>query len=72
MSTPSRKRFMRDFKRLQQDPPAGISGAPQDKRWNNLSVGLGSLRYDPLVCIVSNILSLQDTFRFTLKLCYSF
>ncbi|KAL5975465.1 Ubiquitin-conjugating enzyme E2 2 [Asimina triloba] len=30
MSTPARKRLMRDFKRLQQDPPAGISGAPQD------------------------------------------
>uniref|UniRef100_A0A804M5C7 UBC core domain-containing protein n=1 Tax=Zea mays TaxID=4577 RepID=A0A804M5C7_MAIZE len=30
MSTPARKRLMRDFKRLQQDPPAGISGAPPD------------------------------------------
>lgn len=30
MSTPARKRLMRDFKRLMQDPPAGISGAPQD------------------------------------------
>ncbi|KVI05582.1 Ubiquitin-conjugating enzyme, active site-containing protein [Cynara cardunculus var. scolymus] len=30
MSTPARKRLMRDFKRLQQDPPAGISVAPQD------------------------------------------
>jgi len=28
MSTPSRRRLMRDFKRLQNDPPAGISGAP--------------------------------------------
>jgi len=24
MSTPARKRLMRDFKRLMQDPPAGI------------------------------------------------
>ncbi|GFY93489.1 ubiquitin carrier protein 1 [Actinidia rufa] len=24
MSTPARKRLMRDFKRLQQDPPAGL------------------------------------------------
>eukprot|EP00899_Mesostigma_viride_P012235 jgi/Mesvir1/21011/Mv08066-RA.1 len=30
MSTPARKRLMRDFKRLQGDPPAGISAAPQD------------------------------------------
>eukprot|EP00850_Spirogloea_muscicola_P002879 SM000011S19057 [mRNA] locus=s11:617917:619461:+ [translate_table: standard] len=37
MSTPSRKRLMRDFKRLQNDPPAGISGAPQENNimtWN--------------------------------------
>jgi len=30
MSTPARKRLMRDFKRLQSDPPAGIQGAPLD------------------------------------------
>ncbi|KAM3238445.1 hypothetical protein P3L10_013476 [Capsicum annuum] len=30
ISTPARKRLMRDFKRLQQDPPAGISGASYD------------------------------------------
>ncbi|KAF8400245.1 hypothetical protein HHK36_013542 [Tetracentron sinense] len=35
MSTPSRKRLMRDFKSLQQDPPAGISGAPQDNNINH-------------------------------------
>ena len=29
MSTPARRRLMRDFKRLQQDPPAGVSGAPR-------------------------------------------
>ncbi|RUP44692.1 ubiquitin-conjugating enzyme/RWD-like protein [Jimgerdemannia flammicorona] len=28
MSTPTRRRLMRDFKRLQNDPPGGISGAP--------------------------------------------
>ncbi|KAJ3362088.1 ubiquitin-conjugating enzyme E2 2 [Allomyces macrogynus ATCC 38327] len=28
MSTPTRRRLMRDFKRLQTDPPAGVSGAP--------------------------------------------
>eukprot|EP01133_Synstelium_polycarpum_P016328 gene16328-19423_t len=30
MSTPARRRLMRDFKRLQNDPPAGISGAPME------------------------------------------
>lgn len=42
MSTPSKKRLMRDFKRLQQDPPAGISGAPYDNNimlWNAVIFG---------------------------------
>jgi hypothetical protein len=46
MSTPSRKRLMRDFKRLQHDPPAGISGAPQDNNimlWNAVIFGYLSL-----------------------------
>ncbi|WFD04957.1 E2 ubiquitin-conjugating enzyme [Malassezia vespertilionis] len=28
MSTPSKRRLIRDFKRLSSDPPGGISGAP--------------------------------------------
>ncbi|KAI9031259.1 ubiquitin-conjugating enzyme/RWD-like protein [Hyaloraphidium curvatum] len=28
MSTPAKRRLMRDLKKLQTDPPAGISGAP--------------------------------------------
>ncbi|CAI9765352.1 unnamed protein product [Fraxinus pennsylvanica] len=42
MSTPSRKRLIRDFKRLQQDSPAGISCAPQDNNimlWNAVIFG---------------------------------
>ena len=35
MSTAARKRLMRDFKRLQNDPPAGVSGAPLD---NNVMI----------------------------------
>ena len=35
MSTAARKRLMRDFKRLQNDPPGGVSGAPLD---NNVMV----------------------------------
>ncbi|PWA43578.1 ubiquitin-conjugating enzyme/RWD-like protein [Artemisia annua] len=37
MSTLTRKRLMKDVKMLQQDPPAGISGAPYDNNimlWN--------------------------------------
>merc|ERR1712051_265696 len=30
MSTPSRRRLMRDFRRLQIDPPHGVTGAPLD------------------------------------------
>ncbi|KRZ70286.1 Ubiquitin-conjugating enzyme E2 1 [Trichinella papuae] len=30
MSTPARRRLMRDFKRLQDDPPSGVSGAPTE------------------------------------------
>ncbi|TQE07458.1 hypothetical protein C1H46_006935 [Malus baccata] len=38
----ARKRLMRDFMRLQQDPPAGISKAPQDNNimlWNAIILG---------------------------------
>ncbi|KAM1798983.1 hypothetical protein ACFX12_032993 [Malus domestica] len=41
-STPARKGLMRDFKRLQQDLPAGISGVPQDNNimlWNAVILG---------------------------------
>ncbi|KAI6175352.1 Ubiquitin-conjugating enzyme E2 1 [Aphelenchoides bicaudatus] len=31
MTTPSRRRLMRDFKKLQEDPPAGVSGAPTEE-----------------------------------------
>ena len=55
MSTPARKRLMRDFKRLQQDPPAGISGAPYDNNitlWNAVIFGY-------LLCVI-----LKHTFLF--------
>lgn len=42
MSTVSRRRLVRDFKRLQQDPPAGISGAPKADNimiWNAVIFG---------------------------------
>ena len=43
MSTPARRRLMRDFKRLQDDPPVGVSGAPTDNNimlWNAVIFGL--------------------------------
>merc|ERR1712131_562282 len=42
MSTLARRRLMRDFKRLQEDPPAGVSGAPTDNNillWNAVIFG---------------------------------
>uniref|UniRef100_A0A671M7D3 Ubiquitin-conjugating enzyme E2 A n=1 Tax=Sinocyclocheilus anshuiensis TaxID=1608454 RepID=A0A671M7D3_9TELE len=44
MSTPARRRLMRDFKRLQEDPPAGVSGAPSENNimvWNAVIFGAG-------------------------------
>ena len=28
MTTPAKRRLVKDFKRLQKDPPAGVSAAP--------------------------------------------
>ena len=42
MSTPARRRLMRDFKRLQSDPPSGVSGAPEETnilKWNAVIFG---------------------------------
>ncbi|XP_067233024.1 ubiquitin-conjugating enzyme E2 B isoform X2 [Chanodichthys erythropterus] len=42
MSTPARRRLMRDFKRLQEDPPTGVSGAPSENNimlWNAVIFG---------------------------------
>ncbi|CAA7034331.1 unnamed protein product [Microthlaspi erraticum] len=49
MATPLRKRLMWDFKRLQKDPPVGISGAPQDNsimHWNALIFGSDDSPWD--------------------------
>lgn len=42
MSTPSRKRLMRDFKRMQTDPPSGVLGTPESNNimhWNAVIFG---------------------------------
>nr|KJB25864.1 hypothetical protein B456_004G252000 [Gossypium raimondii] len=62
MSTPARKRLMRDFKRLQQDPPAGISGAPQDNNimfWNAVIFGPDDTPWDGDGSICLDILQNQ-------------
>ncbi|KIY94884.1 ubc1, ubiquitin carrier protein 1 [Monoraphidium neglectum] len=42
MSTPARKRLMRDFKRLRNDPPQGVNGSPNPDNimlWNAVIFG---------------------------------
>ncbi|XP_051938386.1 ubiquitin conjugating enzyme E2 A, like isoform X2 [Hippocampus zosterae] len=42
MSTPARRRLMRDFKRLQEDPPDFVNGAPCENNimlWNAVIFG---------------------------------
>lgn len=42
MSTAARKRLIRDFKRLQQDPPEGVNASPNAEnimRWNAIIFG---------------------------------
>ena len=43
MSTAARRRLMRDFRRLQEDPPMGVSGAPGENNimiWNAVIFGM--------------------------------
>uniref|UniRef100_A0A2K5EAH9 E2 ubiquitin-conjugating enzyme n=1 Tax=Aotus nancymaae TaxID=37293 RepID=A0A2K5EAH9_AOTNA len=52
MSTPARRRLMRDFKRLQEDPPVGVSGAPSENnimQWNAVIFGYAFLYYNCFV-----------------------
>jgi len=42
MATPAKRRLMRDFKKLQDDPPSGISGAPMENnimQWHAIIFG---------------------------------
>lgn len=42
MTTPARRRLMRDFKRLQEDPPQGVSAVPTNNNimlWNAIIFG---------------------------------
>lgn len=56
MSTPSRRRLMKDFKRLQSDPPGGISGAPCSDNimlWNAVIFGPGKQQNEMKLCIAN-------------------
>ena len=47
MSTPARRRLMRDFKRMQTDPPEGVNGAPCDNdimKWHAVIFGCAAPR----------------------------
>lgn len=58
MSTPARKRLMRDFKRLQQDAPPGVNGSPNHDNimiWNAVIFGPDDTAWD------------GGTFRLTLE-----
>lgn len=49
MSTPAKRRLMRDFKRLQEDPPEGISGAPSEDnimKWDAVVFGPPDTPYE--------------------------
>eukprot|EP00695_Tsukubamonas_globosa_P003720 TRINITY_DN799_c0_g1_i2.p1 TRINITY_DN799_c0_g1~~TRINITY_DN799_c0_g1_i2.p1 ORF type:complete len:160 (+),score=16.64 TRINITY_DN799_c0_g1_i2:109-588(+) len=42
MTTPARRRLMRDFRKIKTDPPTGISGAPEDDdvmKWSAVIFG---------------------------------
>ena len=46
MSTSARRRLLRDFRRLQNDPPSGITGAPLDRFVPYVSAALSFLFFN--------------------------
>lgn len=63
MSTPSRRRLMKDFKRLQSDPPGGISGAPCSDNimlWNAVIFGPGKETRTNMELILMNEFGPRD------------
>jgi len=47
MTTPARRRLMRDFRRLQNDPPQGVTGAPAENdlmSWQAVIFGKRTIR----------------------------
>uniref|UniRef100_A0A8C9FM65 UBC core domain-containing protein n=1 Tax=Pavo cristatus TaxID=9049 RepID=A0A8C9FM65_PAVCR len=70
MSTPARRRLMRDFKRLQEDPPAGVSGAPSENNimvWNAVIFGPEGTPFEDGECgcgVEATCLSLGEHLKF--------
>ncbi|XP_070230449.1 ubiquitin-conjugating enzyme E2 B isoform X1 [Bos mutus] len=66
MSTPARRRLMRDFKRLQEDPPVGVSGAPSENnimQWNAVIFGPeGTPFEDGFSRVVHKLFKFPETF----------
>ena len=58
MATTARRRLARDFKRLVEDPPDGISGAP---------VGNDIMRWNALICGPEETPFAEGTFKLTLE-----
>lgn len=64
MSTAARKRLMRDFKRLQKDPPTGIQAAPLDNNvmaWQAVIFGPDDTPWEGYVNIYIFVYSITDT-----------
>ncbi|RLN94237.1 hypothetical protein BBJ28_00007764 [Nothophytophthora sp. Chile5] len=54
MSTAARRRLMRDFRKLQNDPPSGVSGAPMDNNimlWQAVIFGYVLLHFALYICL---------------------
>lgn len=74
MSTPARRRLMRDFRRLQNDPPSGVTGAPMDNNILAWQVGAACIWwfrcYSPIILCVSLGVFDRNGFIFLLRSCY--
>lgn len=49
MTTPAKRRLVKDFKRLQKDPPTGVSAAPAAEdimKWNGVIFGPDDTPWD--------------------------
>ena len=58
MSTAARRRLMRDFRRLQEDPPMGVSGAPGENNimiWNAVIFGTQNTYETKYICCILEV-----------------
>nr|CAB3267429.1 ubiquitin-conjugating enzyme E2 A [Phallusia mammillata] len=62
MSTPAKRRLMRDFKKIQSDPHTGVTGAPTENDimlWNAIIFGPEN-RWSPTYDVASILTSIQS------------